>query len=365
MKKILHIVGNRPQFIKLAPLSRELQRRGYEDVILHTGQHYDENMSDIFFEELEIKKPEVNLQIGSGSHAEMTAKAMIGIEKTLLEQQPDFVILYGDTDTTLAAAIAVSKLNIPFAHVEAGSRVGIKANPEEMNRTVTDHLSTLLFCSDKKAVKNLEKEGITNLVYYSGDIMYDTFLFAANKKKCDVREKYHLEEKNYVLMTWHRQENTSSKDKIEKIIDFIKKIPMDILYPIHPRTRNLLKKYDLYKEFICIPNLKVIEPIGYFDMVDLAIHSSCIVTDSGGLSKESYFAGVPCYFMFDGRVWPDLEDMGWIQHINFDDEVQLEQMIKKVSDKKFILNNNEEFYGNGHTAEFIVDKIEQFFMGEK
>lgn len=364
MKKIIHIVGNRPQFIKLAPLSRELQRRGYEDFILHTGQHYDKNMSDVFFEELEIKKPAVNLQIGSGSHAEMTAKAMVGIEKTLLEYKPDFVVLYGDTDTTLAAAIAVSKLNIPFAHVEAGSRVGIKENPEEMNRIVTDHLSTLLFCSDEEGVRSLEKEGITNLVYYSGDIMYDTFLFAANKKKCDIREKYDLEEKQYVLMTWHRQENTESKDKMEKIINFIKKIPIDTLYPIHPRTRNLLKKYDLYKEFISIPNLKVIEPIGYFDMVDLAIHSKCIVTDSGGLSKESYFAGVPCYFMFDGKAWPDLEEIGWIQHINFNDEIQLEQIIKEILDKNFVLNNNKEFYGNGHTAEFIVDKIEKFFTGE-
>lgn len=364
MKKIMHIVGNRPQFIKLAPLSRELQRRKYDDLILHTGQHYDVNMSDIFFEELEIKKPTVNLQIGSGTHAEMTAKAMVGIEKTVLEYKPDFVILYGDTDTTLAAAIAVSKLNIPFAHVEAGSRVGIKENPEEMNRIVTDHLSTLLFCSDKEGVRSLEKEGITNLVYYSGDIMYDTFLFAASKEKSDIRKQYGLEEKNYVLMTWHRQENTSSKEKVKKIINFIKKISIDILYPIHPRTKNLLKNYGLYEEFVNIPNLKVIEPIGYFDMVDLAIQSKCIVTDSGGLSKESYFAGVPCYFMFDGKPWPDLESIGWIKHINFDNESQLEQITKEILDKTFTLNNNKEFYGNGHTAEFIVDKIEKFFTGE-
>lgn len=364
MKRIMHIVGNRPQFIKLAPLSRELQRRGYKDFILHTGQHYDVNMSDIFFEELEIKKPTVNLQIGSGSHAEMTAKAMVGIEKTLLEYKPEFVILYGDTDTTLAAAIATSKLNIPFAHVEAGSRIGIKENPEEMNRIVTDHLSTLLFCSDKEGVRSLEKEGITNLVYYSGDIMYDTFLFAASKEKSDIRKQYGLEEKNYVLMTWHRQENTSNKEKMKKIINFIKKISIDILYPMHPRTKNLLKNYDLYEEFVNIPNLKVIEPIGYFYMVDLAIHSKCIVTDSGGLSKESYFAGVPCYFMFDGKPWPDLESIGWIKHINFDDESQIEQIIKNISDVQENLINEQEFYGNGHTAEFIVDKIEKFFMRE-
>lgn len=277
---IMHIVGNRPQFIKLAPLSKELHARGYKDIILHTGQHYDKNMSDVFFEELGIDKPIENLGVGSGSHAEITAGVMIGVERACIKYKPSVVIIYGDTDTTLAAALASKKLNIPLAHVEAGPRTYHKDNPEEINRVVVDHISDMCFCPDNGSVENLRKEGIVQNVWFCGDIMYDAFLQTETKQKDDLLLKYHLKKNDYILMTWHRQENTESKERVEKILSFLEKVESKILYPIHPRTKKVLHQFGLWDRANYITNLEIIDPVGYVEMVYLQSNCKVILTDS-------------------------------------------------------------------------------------
>ncbi len=356
---IMHIVGNRPQFIKLAPLSKEIQDRGYKDIILHTGQHYDKNMSDVFFEELGIDRPVENLEVGSGSHAEITARAIIGVEKACLKYKPSIVIIYGDTDTTLAAALACKKLNIPLAHVEAGPRTYHKENPEEMNRVVVDHISDMCFCPDKSSVRNLNKEGIVHNVWFSGDIMYDAFLQTEAKQKENLLEKYHLKKNDYVLMTWHRQENTESKERMEQILSFLEKVESKILYPMHPRTKKVLHEFGLWERLNNISNLKVIEPVGYVEMVYLQSNCKIILTDSGGLSKESVFAGVKCLFMVDLHVWPDLEAIGWVKHIYFDNEASVREALKDIMADKAD-RQTVDFYGDGYAAAKIVNCIEEY-----
>lgn len=355
----MHIVGNRPQFIKLAPVSKELHQRGYKDIIIHTGQHYDENMSDIFFKELGIDKPIENLGVGSGTHAEITAKAMIGAEKVCMKYKPSAVVLYGDTDSTLAAALACRKLNIPIAHVEAGTRSYKKSNPEEINRVTVDHVSDICFCPDRPSVENLRKEGIIKNVFFTGDVMYDTFLQTKRKGiESNLLEKYGLEKDEYVLMTWHRQENTDTKERAEQIVSFLEMVICKILYPVHPRTRKSLIDYGLWERISGIENLTMIEPVGYDEMVYLQSNCKVILTDSGGLSKESVFAGAKCLFMLGLSVWPDLERIGWITHIDFDNGDSVKSALNKIQKSK-AEKQEVDFYGDGHAAEKIVDVLEQ------
>lgn len=360
MSMIMHIVGNRPQFIKLAPLSKELHRRGYRDIIVHTGQHYDANMSDVFFEELGIEKPVENLNAGSGSHAEITARVMVGVERVCIKYKPLVVILYGDTDSTLAAALACCKLNIPIVHVEAGTRSYTKENPEEVNRVVVDHVSSVCFCPDRPSVENLKKEGITENVYFSGDIMYDTFLQTREKYHGNLLQECGLEKDDFVLMTWHRQENTESKERMEQILSFLERVDCKILYPMHPRTGKMLHTFGLWEKAKKIENLIIIEPVGYDEMVYLQSNCKIILTDSGGLSKESVFAGARCLFMVDIKVWPDLEEIGWLQHIYFDKEESVRNALKIIRDKK-AGKVQVDFYGDGHAAAKIVDKLEEIY----
>lgn len=355
MNKIVHVVGNRPQFIKLAPLYHELNKRNYEQYIFHSGQHYDINLSDVFFQELNIPSPYINLQVGSGSHAEMTARAMIGFEKELIGLQPDLIILYGDTDTTLAGALAAAKLNIPIAHVEGGIRTYSKQNPEECNRIVTDHLSTIIFCSDENSIDNMKKEGLDSISYCTGDIMYDTFLLA---------NSYEDEKENeIVLMTWHRQENTASKERMESIINLLKKINDEIVCPMHPRTIKYLKDFGLWDEIKQIKNLQIIEPVGYFAMVALMKKAKLILTDSGGVSKESSFAGAKCLFFTDLDIWIDLEKAGWITKINPEKTDDIHKAIELITCAERVpINKRPLYYGDGHAAQKMADLIEIKFV---
>lgn len=358
--QILHVVGNRPQFIKLAPLSRELHKQGYEDLILHTGQHYDENMSDIFFDELEISKPIKNLNVGSGTHAEITARVLMGVEKAVSEYQPQLVILYGDTDSTLGAALACRKLNIPIAHVEAGTRTFSKTNPEEINRIVTDHVSDICFCPDRPSVQNLKNEGIVENVCFSGDIMYDTFLWTKNNMtKKNILEKYGLEEKEYVLMTWHRQENTMEKVRMENILSLLEKIRYKILLPLHPRTKKCLIENNLWDRINNIENLILTDPVGYNEMVALQSRCRVILTDSGGLSKESCFAGVRCFFMIDLNVWPELYESGRIIHLYFSDKNDIEKAANQINGEETKTLAPVDFYGDGNAAAKIVSYLRE------
>ena len=350
---IVHIVGNRPQFIKLAPLCRELEKRNYEQCIIHSGQHYDANLSEIFFEELGIPKPYVNLQVGSGSHAEITSRAMLGLEKELMKLAPELVILYGDTDTTLAGALVTSKLNIPMAHVEGGERTHHKENPEERNRIVTDHLSDLIFCSDRIAVENAGEGGLGSISFWTGDIMYDTFLSMK-------RETEAVPEEEIILMTWHRQENTSSRERMECIIRFLRMLDGKIVCPMHPRTKKCLKSFGLWEELQDMNNMEIIEPVGYGEMSALMQRAKLIVTDSGGVSKESSFAGAKCIFMLELDVWDDLVKAGWIFKLDPEKEERVEQALRFAKEAARVPEEERpKYYGNGHTAEKIVDLLEE------
>lgn len=359
-KTILHIVGNRPQFIKLAPVSREFRKRGYSDIILHTGQHYDANMSEVFFEELSIPKPAVNLNIGSGSHAETTASALVGIEKQLMEIKPDVVVLYGDTNSTLAGALAASKLNIPMVHVEAGTRTHNQNNPEEKNRIIVDHLSELLFCPDEISLENLRREGLGKESFLTGDVMYDAFIYASATMENRNFKTKQQSDKEYVLMTWHRQENTSSRERMQQILDMVESVQEKIICPLHPRTKSMLSKYGLLQRADNIPNFRIIEPVGYFEMIELMNQCKLIITDSGGLSKESSFAGAKCLFMVDLEVWNQLEEIGWIEHIDFDSSQFTEIVRQRVlAAKRIEKSQRPRFYGDGNAAQKMIDIMEQ------
>lgn len=354
---VIHIVGNRPQFIKLSPVMEELRKQGCQQAVIHTGQHYDENMSGIFFEELGIPQPDRNLAVGSGTHAEMTGKAMIGIEKALMEFHAACVVLYGDTDSTLAGALAAVKLGIPIVHVEAGIRTGKLANPEESNRIVTDHLSDLLFCPDRESMKNLDQEGIQKGVFLSGDVMYDTFLRNRSRDRGAALEKYGLEDDGYVLMTWHRQENTCCREQMERIIQFLGRIGNQVVYPVHPRTKAKLEEFRLMEDLEALPNVKLLKPLGYSDMAGLMSHAHMILTDSGGVSKESYFAGTRCIFMADLDLWPDLLRTNWITKLDVGSGQSIDQALALIAAPKDNGGERPEFYGAGDASVKIAKQI--------
>lgn len=351
---ITHVVGNRPQFIKLAPLYHALEKAGYEQNIIHSGQHYDENMSDVFFEELEIPAPYVNLKAGGGTHAQMTAKAMVGLEKELMEMRPDLVILYGDTNTTMAGALVTSKLCIPTAHVEAGPRLHCKENPEECNRIVADHLSDILFSPDMASWESLEKENLADRACQTGDIMYDTYLEISDR----IPQDESCEE--IIVMTWHRQENTSSKGRMESILNLIEQLGGKIICPMHPRTRKCLAEYGLWERAESISNFEIKDPVGYVEMVTLMQRAKLILTDSGGVSKESSYAGAKCLFMMDLDVYEDLLQIGWIQKVNPEDDQSVKKALEFAQQAKRVPQaKRPRFYGDGHAAEKMVKALQE------
>ena len=364
---VMHIVGNRPQFIKLAPVSRVLRQRNLEEIIIHTGQHYDENMSDVFFEELDIPKPIENLGVGSGSHAEMTAKAIVAIERAVLKYQPECVIVYGDTDSTLSAAVAVSKLNVPLVHVEAGVRTGNLKNPEEKNRLMVDAVSDILCPPNKISEKNLCIENITpDRICFTGDVMYDQFLFTSNKV---ARSNLAMQlPKEFALLTWHRQENTCDKMRVKAIIKFLNEINYHIVFPVHPGTKKRLIQYGLLDELGENDKIHMIDPVGYNEMVRLICDCTFILTDSGGVSKEASFADKPCFYMLDLDVWPELEKAGCYYRFDVDDEITFGVAKQKM---KQIINGTPweheacQFFGDGHAAEKVADSVVQLMETSK
>ena len=351
---ITHIVGNRPQFIKLAALYRELDKEGYEQNIIHSGQHYDENMSDVFFQELQIPAPCVNLAAGGGSHAQVTAKAMVGIEEELLRIKPRLVVLYGDTNTTLAGAVVAAKLCIPIAHVEAGPRVGHKSNPEECNRIATDHLSDVLFSPDQISMDNLRREGLEDRAFMTGDIMFDTYLAIAGQS---AEEKAQEEP---IVMTWHRQENTADRTRMESILRLVERLGDRVICPMHPRTRKCLQDYGLWERAQVVSNLDITDPIGYVEMVKLMQSAKLILTDSGGVSKESSFAGAKCLFMLDMDIWGDLARVDWLHKVDPQSEESVADALRFASQaQRVALEKRPKFYGDGHAAAKMVQALRE------
>ena len=350
--KIVTILGARPQFIKASSLSREISKHnGCEEVIIHTGQHFDKNMSSIFFEEMEIPQPKYNLDINSLSHGAMTGRMLEEIEKILLIEKPNWVVVYGDTNSTIAGALAAKKLHIKIAHIEAGLRSFDMRMPEEINRILTDQISDILFCPTNTAVTNLKNDGFEKkeiIISQSGDIMYDSALFYKNKMK---RPEGLIFDAPYILVTIHRQENTDSKERLWNIISSLNALADEgnnIVWPIHPRTKKIIENYGWVIKFDCIA------PVGYLEMLYMLDNCSLVITDSGGLQKEAYFFNKFCLTLRDSTEWIELVKNDVNILINVNSEFLLEDLKKHLNKK---IDNSTNLYGLGKTSEIIVNKL--------
>ena len=353
MKKIITIVGARPQFIKAATLSRQFLLLGIEELIIHTGQHFDANMSDVFFEEMEIPKPVYQLDIHGLTHGAMTGRMLEGIEAILLKEKPDCVLVYGDTNSTLAGALAASKLHIPLIHVEAGLRSYNMEMPEEINRILTDRISNILFCPTDTAVKNLKREGFDNMpvqIIKNGDVMQDAAIYYAAKaeQKSNILSKINLSK--FILGTIHRQENTDSQGNLKNIIEGLNEInrQIPVVVPIHPRTRNILAQQNITPEF------KLIDPVGYFDMIMLLKSCELVITDSGGVQKEAFFFGKHCITLREQTEWVELVENG-LNILVGSDSAKLKTAFDffKTKTSDFSI----DLYGKGQAAERAAEII--------
>ena len=352
MIKILTILGARPQFIKAGTISREIAKhKEIKEIILHTGQHYDSNMSDIFFEEMKIPKPDYFLGTGGKSHGAMTGQMIEKIEEVTLKEKPDWILVYGDTNSTLAGAIVASKLHIKLAHIEAGLRSFNMNMPEEINRILTDRISNILFCPTDTAIENLEKEGFENFnckIIKSGDVMQDGAIFY---KKLAVKPN-NIELKNdFILCTIHRAENTDDENKLKNIFSALNEIACEkqIILPLHPRTKKIIENLN-----ICVENLTIIEPVGYLEMVWFIDNCSLVMTDSGGLQKEAYFFAKPCLTLREETEWVELVETGVNTLVGTDKDKILSEY-NKIEIKKVDFGKN--LYGNGNASNFIIKEV--------
>lgn len=356
MKKIVTIVGARPQFIKAAAVSRVIANRAdVEEVLVHTGQHFDSNMSDVFFEELDIRRPDFHLGVGGGSHGQNTGRMLEAIEKTLLQEKPDWVLVYGDTDSTLAGALAAVKMHIPIAHVEAGLRSFNRRMPEEINRILTDHTSTLLFAPTQVAVDNLKVEGIAGpKVQIVGDVMLDATLFYKDKAKRP--QALPLRSENFLLCTIHRAENTDDPKRLSAILDLLNELSekVPVVLPLHPRTQ---KAIDRLAGFTFHKQVAIIEPVSFLEMTWLLARTSLVLTDSGGVQKEAYFHRKPCVTLRDQTEWVELVDAGWNKLLspeksNAKDVLTFIDQIPK--------DQKGDLYGKGDASSLIIASLLKF-----
>lgn len=354
--KLVTVVGARPQFIKAAAGSRQI-RKEHQEILVHTGQHFDDNMSAVFFREMSIPKPDYNLGISGGTHAQMTAKMLVGIEEILIKEGPDALLVYGDTNSTLAAALSAVKLHIPVFHVEAGNRLGTLDSPEEVNRITTDHVATLDFCATGDALNKLRREGLGDRSFCVGNIMYDSFLYFAdqpwgNSNILDFNGNQVNVPKEYYYMTCHRQENTYSDEPLTEILLAMNSLDAPTIYAVHPRNHERAKRIVENNNF---NNIVLTQPVGYSDSVHLTKNAKKIVTDSGGLQCEAFYAGVQCVFVLDFVVWPETmvdnrNQLAKADHID---------ILKKLS-KQQTINPDYRPFGNGHAAEEICRIIKEW-----
>ncbi len=356
--KIVTVLGARPQFIKAAAVSRLFLRAPVvREILVHTGQHYDQNLSEIFFRELGLPKPDYNLGIGSGNHGAQTGRMLEAIEQVLITEMPDMLLVYGDTNSTLAGALAAAKLHIPVAHIEAGLRSFNRRMPEELNRVLTDHVSSLLFAPTQSAITNLVREGVSaEKIHRVGDVMYDAALYygAKAEQTSTILDKLGLTPGNYVLATIHRAENTDDAVRLRRIFDALNSLAQTcrVVVPLHPRTREALRNANY--DFSANPGLSIIDPVGYLDMVMLEKHARLIATDSGGVQKEAFFYKVPCATLREETEWVELVESGWNTLAPPDDSVPLRERLEKIMQKTIVDLGHDDFYGSGAAAEQIV-----------
>jgi len=386
--KIVTIIGARPQIIKAAALSRAIKTHytdRIQEVLVHTGQHYDDNMSQVFFDELGIPHPDYNLHVGSASHGVQTARMMEGIEETLLKELPDFIVLYGDTNSTLAGAVAAAKIHVPIVHIEAGLRSFNKSMPEEINRIMCDHCSTLLFTPTKAGLENLKREGfpidengvstfrqaqgsttatptIDNpKVYHCGDIMYDNSMHFASiaEEKTDIIQRLDLADKPFILATIHRDSNTDNPERLSAIFKSLIQLSEEchVVLPLHPRTAKLIKtnlSEDQQKQIFNSPNISLIPPVSFLEMIALERHAQLVMTDSGGVQKESYFFKKPCIILRPETEWVEIVQTGNAILADADESriIQAWQHFKDNPPTTF-----PEIFGDGHAAEFMLEQM--------
>ena len=366
--KVISVIGARPQFIKAAAICRAVSTynaSGYSSVIdhvlMHTGQHYDQNMSDVFFDELDIPQPDYNLGVGSASHGVQTGRMLEAIEEILLKEQPDWILVYGDTNSTLAGALAAVKLHIRVGHIEGGLRSFNRKMPEEINRVLTDHIATLIFCPTERAVENLTREGVTSGVKMVGDVMYDCALFYAKKaeeRENDVLERFNISRKNYLLATVHRAENTDNLERLESIFRAFQEVgttDCPIILPIHPRTAEKIRSISNNSS----KNIHLVPPVSYIEMVALERNSRIILTDSGGIQKEAFFHGIPCVTLRDETEWVETIEMGG----NILAGADTSSIVKSV--QRMLEINHEgtkktNVYGDGKSSVAIVKALFEF-----
>ena len=350
--KVMTVVGARPQFIKAAVVSRAFRERcpGLREIIVHTGQHYDPNMSDVFFDELDIPRPDYNLAVGGGGHGQNTGRMLERLEVLMIEHRPDWVLVYGDTDSTLAGALAASKLHVPVAHVEAGLRSFNRRMPEEINRILTDHVADILFIPSETGRRNLRREGIEEeKIRFVGDVMYDAALFYKSRaKEPEWWPQLCLDKESYVLATVHRAENTDDFTRLNGIIEGLGQSGKSVIFPLHPRTKAKIEQWGISTPH----NLYLQTPVSYLEMVWLENHASLIATDSGGVQKEAYFHGKPCVTLRDETEWVELVEAGW----NFLVGARSNEITTAIC-REYSPCHQSLLYGEGDAAEGILREL--------
>jgi UDP-GlcNAc3NAcA epimerase len=359
--KVISVVGARPQFIKAAPVCRALREK-HDEILVHSGQHYDYAMSDVFFAELGIPKPDFNLAVGSGGHGKQTGEMLGLLEQLYVEQQPDCVLVYGDTNTTLAGALAAAKLSIPVVHVEAGLRSFVRDMPEEINRVVTDHISTVLCCPTDTAVANLAAEGITEGVAQVGDCMLDTARFFAEREDpAPVLERHGVAAGAYFLATLHRAANSDDPARLGAVIAAFARLDQPVIWPIHPRTGANLDRFGLGDALAAATNVRAIEPLPYMETIALLSQASALLTDSGGMQKEAYFFEVPCVTLREETEWVETVELGWNTLAGTDEEAIVVAAVAAAGGDRPA--QHPDVYGDGHAAARIVEALEQGLEG--
>jgi UDP-N-acetylglucosamine 2-epimerase (non-hydrolysing)/UDP-GlcNAc3NAcA epimerase len=351
--KILTVVGNRPQFIKAAAVSGLLRER-HEEILVHTGQHYDDSLSRVFFDELGLARPDRELGIGGGSNTSQTARMLLALEPLFAELAPDATIVYGDTNSTLAGALAAAQAEVPVVHVEAGMRSFERTMPEEVNRVLSDHLATLLLCSSEIAARNLYSESVGGRVQVVGDVMVDVALRwgPRAREQSAALQRFDVEPGAYLLLTAHRSGNVDQPARLEMLVKLVRALPVPIVFPLHPRTRARLEQAGLLEELAAIDGLQLAEPLGYIEFSSLLHHARAVVTDSGGVQKEAYLASVPCVTLRVSTEWVETVEAGWNTLVDLDPPLALAALSRRLPAE------HPQLYGDGHAAERCVEAID-------